>query len=433
VGNDRGGLPHLLVVLGADGPSPEPVVAAAAGRARLSWLVTGGEPAAVARPLRATGRVLAATDESAAIAAAGDLHDVDRFTGVVALAADAVPLAGALGRALDVAVNPVAVMRSLSATVTAADGGVPLSAYRARPCPGTSGAEPAAAIDRAELLSRIEAWAADRSDVLAVVLIGSLGRPAAAVDELSDIDLELVVEDVAGMAADDSWWRGFGEVWLARVIAPYTAAPTQRYPMLNLVYAGGVGLDVVLVDRFRLTEMVEAGELDRVYAPGFRVLLDREGVTRALPRPSSASPATLRISSGEFTTAVEAFWFEALSTAKYLRRAELWEARTHDHTMKTLLLRMLEWHCVAFGGRGFDGNPHGRRLRDRIDERTWHEVLRTHGRLDAADSWRALTTTVDLFDRLGRETARAVDLPYPGRTVTEVRAHLAHLAPAERS
>ncbi len=85
-----------------------------------------------------------------------------------------------------------------------------------------------------------------------------------------------------------------------------------------------------------------------------------------------------------------------------------------DWTMKEMLLEVLEWHAIA--SKPTDLWHIGHRMREWIDTKTWQEIGSIFGHFDATDSWRALIATMDLFRRVGRETATQLGLEYPERT-----------------
>jgi predicted nucleotidyltransferase len=61
-----------------------------------------------------------------------------------------------------------------------------------------------------ELLDRVLEWAASRTDVRAVVLVGSHARGTARPD--SDVDLVLLTERPRDLVDDTSWLERFGTV-----------------------------------------------------------------------------------------------------------------------------------------------------------------------------------------------------------------------------
>lgn len=279
-----------------------------------------------------------------------------------------------------------------------------------------------------DMLERIAGWARAKPEVRALVLTGSKAQPDANIDPLSDIDIEVVVADVAAFMASGQWWSELGEVWTTQVIPALAAAATQTYPMVGVIYAGATTVDFTVIDAQRLSDLTAAGELDRVYAPGYRVLLDPDGLTDGLPKPSGGRDEPAVLTAAELRAVADAFWFEALRVPKYLIRGELWEAKSREWTMKQHLLVMVEWHAVATSGYPFDGYHKGRHLSRWVDARTWQQAHEVFGRFEAVDAWRALDASVRLFDRLASEAARERGLPYPTPADEAIAAHLRKLA-----
>lgn len=278
------------------------------------------------------------------------------------------------------------------------------------------------------LLQQILRWAQSGERARALILTGSMAQPGSPVDPLSDLDLELVVPDVAALMASGPWWAELGEVWATQVVDAFAAASTQAYPMVGVIYAGGAIVDFTVIDAARFDEMVTSQQLDRVYAPGYRVLWDPDGVTAGLPAAAPGQPAQPPLTQQELRSVADAFWFEALRVPKYLIRGELWEAKSREWTMKQHLLLLIEWHAAVLTGRPLDEYRKGRHLSRWADPRVWQDAHEVFGRFDAADSWRALTASVALFNRLAGEIAGAAGLRYPGPADEAITDHLRTLA-----
>ena len=124
------------------------------------------------------------------------------------------------------------------------------------------------------LLAAIHAWAADRPDVVAVALVGSWTRGAARPD--SDVDLVLVVRDVAGYLAFPAWLDAFGK----RTDTAHEL--TGALPTLRVWYADGPEVEFALSTP---TEMAAApvahAAADLVYG-GMVALYDPEAALARL-------------------------------------------------------------------------------------------------------------------------------------------------------
>lgn len=87
---------------------------------------------------------------------------------------------------------------------------------------------------------------------------------------------------------------------------------------------------------------------------------------------------------------------------------------------------MLEWHARAAHGWDYDTWHDGHFLTQWTDPLTWNDLQDAFGCFDAADSWRALLTTMGLFRRLANETALRLSYMYP----TAVDVSTTHLVNA---
>ena len=262
--------------------------------------------------------------------------------------------------------------------------------------------------DKDALLARIVDWARTDANVLALVMTGSRARGDGRVDEFSDFDLEIIAERPEALIRDDAWLRGFGHVW---VHLPTIIGPGHQTRLV--FYEGGSKVDFSLCGVERVRQMADAGALNELYERGYRVLVDKQGITTDLRAPAGTFPVKALPAQAEFSAAVEEFWFEAAHIPRYLLRDELWVVKFRDWTMKTLLLRMLEWRAVACNERPVDVWHIGVHIREWVDAATWDEIRGVFSAFDAASSWDGLLATARLFRRLSMETATAAGLVYP--------------------
>jgi aminoglycoside 6-adenylyltransferase len=278
-------------------------------------------------------------------------------------------------------------------------------------------------IEADALLERIVVWARADANVLALVMTGSRERGDGSVDEFSDFDLEIIAETPEALARDDAWLQSFGRVW---VYLPTTIAPRRETRLA--FYEGGYKVDFSLCGIERVQAMAGDGALDDLYERGYRVLVDKAGLTVGLPAPSRTFPAKQLPGQHEFSATVEEFWFEAAHIPRYLLRDDLWVAKFRDWTMKSLLLKMLEWHAVARRRQPVDVWHIGVHMKAWIDEETWNELHRVFSRFDTRASWRDLLATTTLFRRLAKEAASMLGLEYPASADASITGYLAGFA-----
>jgi aminoglycoside 6-adenylyltransferase len=278
-------------------------------------------------------------------------------------------------------------------------------------------------IDTDALLARIVAWARADANVLALVLTGSRARGDGSVDEFSDFDLEIIAEMPEALIRDDAWLRGFGRVW---VCLPTIKGP--RHETRLIFYEGGYKVDFSLCGVERVREMADAGALDDLYQRGYRALVDKPGMTADLPASAGQSPVKPLPGQAEFSAAVEEFWFEAAHIPRYLLRDDLWVVKFRDWTMKSLLLKMLEWHAIARSQQPVDVWHIGVHMQSWVDAATWAELHAIFSRFDVQASWHDLLATTQLFRRLTTEAASLSGLTYPATADASISGYLAGFA-----
>ena len=264
-------------------------------------------------------------------------------------------------------------------------------------------------------------WAEGERNVLALISTGSTARGDGREDEFSDLDVEVIAEAPNRLLETDEWFRAFGEVWVVlRFNEP-------GFPARLVVYEGGAKVDYTIAGAERLTEMY--GGLDALYERGYKVLLDKPGLTKRLPRPTGSSPVLPAPSAREFFSVLDEFWFEATHMPRYLSRGDLWVVKLRDWTMKQDLLRMLEWHALTRSSGPVAVWHLGAHLREWVEEQTWQDLHDVFGRFAEDDAWRALLATTHLFARLSHDVAHANGFDYPIEVEQHVQRYLAAHAP----
>jgi aminoglycoside 6-adenylyltransferase len=81
---------------------------------------------------------------------------------------------------------------------------------------------------------------------------------------------------------------------------------------------------------------------------------------------------------------------------------------------------MITWHARALHGLDYDTWMNGRFLDQWADPRVVEGLHATYARYDAADFWRALFGSMDLFGWLAPETAAKLGYSYPAESEQRV-------------
>jgi aminoglycoside 6-adenylyltransferase len=254
-------------------------------------------------------------------------------------------------------------------------------------------------------LNALVSWATTEDNVRALIMTGS----AAAGDEhsLSDRDIEIYAVEPDRLLADDSWWASLGEVLVVERLPNPDWHPTRL-----VYYVGG---------KFDFTVAPTDALLSAVYTRPFKVLLDKDeratGLAVARVQHSAATAE-------EFDQCIQWAYAAALMCAKSAVRRELWMAKVRDGSLKSELLRMVEWDHRARYGNDYDTRYLGTRMSAWMDADIQEELRQCWGRFDATDTARALMATVQLFARLSERTAQRWSLGkfYHARVISEGQA-----------
>lgn len=271
-----------------------------------------------------------------------------------------------------------------------------------------------------DILAQIITWANAWDNVRAVVLTSSRSDPRHRQDDLSDYDIEVFVRDVAPLLADDSWLAPFGEIL---VRWPRRPGPTGA--------DGWITQLAQFTDGLRIDFQFTAGsEPDRIELDhGYRVLVDKDGLTADWPLPTFTSYTVQPPSEDEFADTVNAFWWDMLYVAKALRRGELPFARYMlDAAIRyESLERLLGWHVGATVGWGTAVGLHGKWLEQHLSRELWAKYLETCRGGDAVEVERAMWAMVELAGEVGRGLGFTYPEELEARVTRLMRAKLAQL------
>ena len=257
-----------------------------------------------------------------------------------------------------------------------------------------------------EILSRVTAWGERETPVRALLLVGSRAQNDL-VDELSDFDVSVFAATHEPYTENSHWLSAIGRVWVC-VPEKFTRRG-EIIPTRLVIFEGGVKVDFAFYGLHVLRELADSDELDA----GYRILLDKDGTARSLRPPSFGKLKHDRPTEEDFVSCVNEFWFEAYHVAKYLRRNELWLVKFRDWSMKTFLLKMIEWHEQSRHNWDYETFYMGKRMQSWASETTWESLSQAFAHFARDDSWSGLTATMNLFRRLAIETSEALNFAYP--------------------
>lgn len=179
-----------------------------------------------------------------------------------------------------------------------------------------------------DVTRRLIQWAEAHSPVRAVLMTSTRAIPHAPVDALSDYDVVLAVRDIRPFHQDRRWLADFGQV-LVSYWDPIHPNPDYGLEQTGNViqYENGLKIDFTLWSVDLLQRIAQSPTLPAELDAGYVALLDKDGLTRALPPPSHQAYRVILPTEEAFLTFVEEFFSDAPYVAKCLWRDELMPAK----------------------------------------------------------------------------------------------------------
>jgi aminoglycoside 6-adenylyltransferase len=270
-------------------------------------------------------------------------------------------------------------------------------------------------------------WAEGLPAIRAMLLTSTRAVPDANVDALSDYDVNLVVDDIQPFHANRTWLHAFGEV----VVGYWD--PIQPDPDFDIAcfgnviqFTSGLKIDFTLWPAEMLARITRAAALPAELDAGYRVLLDKDNLTRDLQPPTHQAYVIKRPDESAFQKCIEDFYSNAPYVAKCLLRGELLPMKwALDDDMKRLFLRqMLEWRMAMDHGWTITAGANGKGLKKRLPSALWAQLEDTYAGAGIAENWIALDRTMALFRQVATEVAAHLGYAFPHDLHARVVAHV---------
>lgn len=279
--------------------------------------------------------------------------------------------------------------------------------------------------DPDQVIADLIAWGGRQETVRAMLLTSTRAIRHAQVDIYSDYDVVLVVTDIHPFHSERSWLDAFGEVLVA-YWDPIFADPDFGIEQTGNViqYADSLKIDFRVWPITLMEQIAQAPALPEGMDAGYRVLLDKDGLTEGLRPPSYSAYIPARPSEAMYHTVIEEFFSDAPYVAKYLRRDELLPVKwCLDNDMKhTYLRQMLEWRVECDNDWTQPVGALGKGLKKRLPPALWEQLKATYSGAGIEENWEALFRTMALYRQVAIEVGDDLGYRYPhelDRRVTE--------------
>jgi aminoglycoside 6-adenylyltransferase len=270
-------------------------------------------------------------------------------------------------------------------------------------------------------------WGEQQNLVRAMLMTSTRAVPNAPVDELSDYDIILAVEDIHPFYEDRSWLGDFGDVLVAYWDPIYPDPDTGSEKFGNVTqYADGLKIDFTLHPVSWLQDIVQSPALPAELDAGYRLLLDKDNLTHGLKQPTYSAYIPVRPSNEIYQKWIEDFFSDVPYVAKCLRRGELLPLKwCLDYDMKHVYLRqMLEWKIGLDSNWSIPVGSLGKGLKKQLPSELWAQLENCYAGAGIAENGEALFRTVILFRRVAMEVGEGLGYTYPLELDERVTAYV---------
>ncbi|UYZ23745.1 aminoglycoside 6-adenylyltransferase [Mesobacillus jeotgali] len=260
-----------------------------------------------------------------------------------------------------------------------------------------------------EMIGQLLDWARKNNNIRTVLMTSSRANPHAFTDLFTDYDFEIFVNDLNAFTEDDGWLEQFGQL-IKKVVLEDGNWRTRL-----VLYEDGTKIDFQITANDFVKHLASLSELPEGYDNGYKVLLDKDGITNGIQAPSYKAYITKKPSAEQFEDIVNSFWGDSAYVANSLWRDELYFAKYMlDNIIRFHYLQpVIEWHLGVKHEWSVNPNKFGRWFKRYLDTETWAELEGTYAGAGIEENWEALFQTADLFSRLSQEVGKSLGYEYP--------------------
>ncbi|MEY8761792.1 AadS family aminoglycoside 6-adenylyltransferase [Chryseobacterium tongliaoense] len=277
---------------------------------------------------------------------------------------------------------------------------------------------------RDEKLAQIISWAQANPDIRAVLLTSSLVNPHAPVDDLSDLDIELVFENMKAYEEDKKWLELFGNP--ISMIEEDETCFENKYAMKMVLYEDHVKVDFKLYRKSEFIKEVHEENLPEDWDVGYKVLMDKDDLTKDLKPPTYQSIMIQKPSEQRFQQLLNNFWWDTTYVAKCLKREDIFYAKfMSENVIRTdYLVPLLEWFIASENSWNITTNKHSRLFKKYLSADLWTKIEATFSGSSVEDNWNALLVYADLVHEIGLDLSVKLNTAYPTEHENKVRKYL---------
>jgi aminoglycoside 6-adenylyltransferase len=267
-----------------------------------------------------------------------------------------------------------------------------------------------------EVITKLIQWAEHQDSICAMLMTSTRAVPNASVDDLSDYDIVLFVEDIHPFHEDQKWLEYFGDVLVVYQDPIYLDPDFGIEKFGNVTqYTDGLKIDFTLCPAELLKQIAQAPTLPAELDAGYRILLDKDHLTDQLKHATYTAYIPVPPTKEEYQRSVNDFFSDPPYVAKCLLRGELLPMKwCLDYDMKHVYLRqMLEWKIGLDSNGSVPVGAIGKGLKKRLPSELWSQLESAFAGADIAGNWEALFQTMTLYRQVAMEVGERVGYVYP--------------------
>jgi aminoglycoside 6-adenylyltransferase len=265
-----------------------------------------------------------------------------------------------------------------------------------------------------DILDRILLWGRETRDIEAIILEGSRVIQESP-DPYSDFDIGIFAANPDSLLAGNLWYENIRKVWVAvheSFIFEHEVIHTRL-----VIYAGGFKVDFAIYP----AHLFEPFMLKKPWA---NVPLDKQDRRHSESAGRFGGIQPEKPARADFDHLVQEFWFEAYHVAKYLSRNELWQVKFRDWSTKESLLTMLEWYTQSLNNWESNTWFRGKNIHQWAPDWVNEKLPDCFGHYEATDGWRALSSTVTLFQMLSDRTGELLGFSPEEAVPSELKRYI---------
>ncbi len=263
------------------------------------------------------------------------------------------------------------------------------------------------------IVDKLIDWANKKPDIQALILTSSRTNPQAFLDEFSDYDVIVVVNDIRSYLEDESWMKDFGNVLVVYRDPVQTEFGFERFIRV-VQYEDGLKIDFTLCPVGLLKRASEEPKPPGHLDDGYKVILDKDGLTHKMAAPTYQVFIPVVPTEAEYHTCVEHFFSNTPYVAKHIRRGDLFPLNSMLYIMRDeKLRRMLEWQVEIDHDWSLKTGFYDKGLVKYLTPEIIEELENTFTGFGKAAYWDALFKIIDLFRKVAREVGRHLCYTYP--------------------